>query len=158
MSSCSGCRFDSDLVLCCMSSESSLPSRMSRIQIVKTLHLKTLWGSKSDTFVWRQGCVHRVCWGTLNADRIYSLYTFIFKLASILCTFYCVFQAVCSGSGQLWHVQHGPAAPPALQGPHPPVLPEVAGEDLCPERHQSGAAGHSREVRPPHLSALSPPS
>lgn len=63
----------------------------------------------------------------------------------------CVFmfpQAVCFRPGQLRHVQHGPAAPTALQGRPHPLPPRVAGEDLRVKRHQSGAAGHSRKVRP----------
>lgn len=57
-------------------------------------------------------------------------------------------QALCACPGQLWDVQCGTAPPPALQRRPPPVLPHVAGEDLCAERHKSGAAGHSGKVSP----------
>lgn len=44
-------------------------------------------------------------------------------------------QALCACPGQLRDVQRGPAPSPVLQRRPAPVLPDVAGEDLCAERH-----------------------
>lgn len=49
--------------------------------------------------------------------------------------YYLLSQVVHSCSGQLWDLQRGPAPAPDLQGRAPLVLPDVAGEDLCVERH-----------------------
>lgn len=82
-----------------------------------------------------------------KTDVSASFYNTVYEATKTDSDIFYSLQALCPCPGQLWHLQPGPASTPALQGRCPSVLPKVAGQDLCPERRQSNAAGHTREVR-----------